>query len=312
MAWRPFDTPGRLSDAERTDPLYRCCGMGVAYVAANIAKNALAPVAIPLWRGRGSLGMDGDPDAVLDTLNKMAPALQGFDAATAKVLELGPGRTPDVLAAFLAAGADSALGLDLTVQAPPDAHDPARYAFLPRLLRERGQPFLDATGAEAREVEHPPRFDSFSGDRIPLPDASVDLVFSKSVLEHVAPAKAEPLLREMYRVLRPGGRAVHWVDLRDHMHINGDDAVTGDWLDALRYPEPLFRAMFSNRSTAINRLRAPQWRSLLERTGFRVAGWWEQRFPMPAGFDPSRLRPPWNALDEQTLSVGAVQFSALR
>jgi SAM-dependent methyltransferase len=47
-------------------------------------------------------------------------------------------------------------------------------------------------------------FLTFDGARIPLADGSVDLVYCKQVLEHVsAPA---PLLADVRRVLRPGGR----------------------------------------------------------------------------------------------------------
>lgn len=47
----------------------------------------------------------------------------------------------------------------------------------------------------------------YDGLRLPLPNGSVDVVFSSNVLEHV-PA-VEALLRETARVLAPGGRAVH-------------------------------------------------------------------------------------------------------
>ncbi|MBN2392153.1 MAG: class I SAM-dependent methyltransferase [Anaerolineae bacterium] len=42
------------------------------------------------------------------------------------------------------------------------------------------------------------------GDAMPYPDASFDAVFSNSVLEHIP--QLDPVLREVTRVLRPGGR----------------------------------------------------------------------------------------------------------
>ncbi len=47
------------------------------------------------------------------------------------------------------------------------------------------------------------------GDSIPEPDQSVDLVFSNSVLEHIP--DLEPVLAEVARVTRPGGRFVFTV-----------------------------------------------------------------------------------------------------
>jgi SAM-dependent methyltransferase len=44
---------------------------------------------------------------------------------------------------------------------------------------------------------------------IPFPDASFDVVFSYSVLQHLAPADVELALAECARVLRPGGTALH-------------------------------------------------------------------------------------------------------
>jgi SAM-dependent methyltransferase len=46
-------------------------------------------------------------------------------------------------------------------------------------------------------------FATFDGINLPLPDASIDAVYCKQVLEHVR--DPQPLLQEVARVLRPGG-----------------------------------------------------------------------------------------------------------
>ena len=46
------------------------------------------------------------------------------------------------------------------------------------------------------------------GCRFPLPDASVDVAYSNQVMEHLHPEDAAEQLREIHRVLAPGGRYV--------------------------------------------------------------------------------------------------------
>lgn len=55
------------------------------------------------------------------------------------------------------------------------------------------------------ELQWPVR--EYDGRTIPFPDASFDVVFSSNVLEHVV--AVEELQREILRVLKPGGTAVH-------------------------------------------------------------------------------------------------------
>jgi ubiquinone/menaquinone biosynthesis C-methylase UbiE len=49
-------------------------------------------------------------------------------------------------------------------------------------------------------------------ERLPMPDASVDLIMSRALLEHVDGVPAA--IREMARVLRPGGSTLHLVPCR--------------------------------------------------------------------------------------------------
>jgi SAM-dependent methyltransferase len=58
--------------------------------------------------------------------------------------------------------------------------------------------------------------------RIPLPDASFDLVFSNSLLTHLLEPELENYLRESYRLLRAGGAMMH-----SHFNIEHPPATYG-------------------------------------------------------------------------------------
>lgn len=277
--------------------------MKTSEIVGNLVKNSLAPVVLPLIRARGSLGMDGDSRAVAATLGQLLSALEQVPVslAGADVIELGTGRTPELALAFSACGARSVRGFDVLIQVPTDW--PSRVTAGREIAAAVADHSNDVGTDE--ELVKCVSFTRFDGHQLPLADQSIDLIFSKSVLEHVSPTQVEPLVREMYRVLRKGGAGVHAIDLRDHMHIDGEK-VRGDWLDALRYPEPLFRAMFSNRSTSINRLRAHEWSHVFASAGFQLVHMEPRRYPLAPGFERARLLKRWRNLPEEELAIGQI------
>lgn len=269
-----------------------------------------------------SFGMDGDLDAVVPTLNWLSVGLSAASLPSApRVVELGPGRTTEMLAALLLAGARTAIGLDVVVRTGESgvvAPDFNRIAV--RLCAVDAEPFRIAVGSTPADLRAraekltsvPVSLLKYSGDQIPLPDGSVDLIISKSVLEHVQLAHVPILLAEARRVLSRDGHMVHIIDLRDHLYIDGDHAVQGDWLHALRYPSWLFAAMFSARSTHINRMRSPEWRRVIEEAGFRVLCWEPSRFALPNGFDRRHLAARWRSMPDDVLDIGHLCVCARR
>ena len=170
-----------------------------------------------IFSRRGTYGLDAEPReaaAVFDTIEK---ALQRTDRdfRDQAVLELGPGRSPELARLALARGASRYYAVDTRLQ---------------------------LTAAMFDEVDdHSVGLFEYNGRTIPLRTRSIDIIYSKSVLEHVRAGLVRPLLDDCRRVLRPGGTMVHVIDLRDHLHINGDHEVTGDWLEALQYSDGSFR-----------------------------------------------------------------------
>jgi SAM-dependent methyltransferase len=285
-------------------------------IGLHLVKNALAPVVRTLRPGRGALGMDGAHGPIANTLEWLALPIEKLDVSFmgAQVLELGPGRTPHVCGAAVLAGATAATGVDVVGHLDRESDRAERLAPLLDILSSgRADTWCRATGTDIGQARRraatfgarwPVSFPTFDGQVLPLPDTSVDLVISKSALEHVPWRQVEPQLGDLYRVLRPGGVMVHIIDLRDHFHMKGDHGVSGDWLEALRYPQKLYDAMFSNRSTNINRLRASEWLDAFADAGFETEYEEREVFPLPDDFDPSQLQARWRGLERSELEVG--------
>lgn len=127
--------------------------------------------------------VDSVPPAALESFAGVAhPFRAGVIRPGDAVLDVGSGAGTDVFIASRLVGPEgSVIGLDMT-----------------RAMREK----LEAVAAEAglRNVR------TLGGDAedIPLPDASVDVVTTNGVL-NLVPDK-DKAVREIFRVLRPGGR----------------------------------------------------------------------------------------------------------
>lgn len=90
---------------------------------------------------------------------------------------------------------------------------------------EKREPRVDAIGIDpdpaalrrARRKSGRVRFEQAFAGELPLPDASVDRVLSAYMLHHLEQAEKERAMREVRRVLRPGGQ-LHVVDIAGGRH----------------------------------------------------------------------------------------------
>ncbi len=64
------------------------------------------------------------------------------------------------------------------------------------------------------------QFDQGYADELPYPDSSYDRVFSSFMFHHLPPEARPKALREIRRVLKPGG-SLHLVDFSHHPHSHG-------------------------------------------------------------------------------------------
>lgn len=109
----------------------------------------------------------------------------------------------------------------------------------------------------------PERFENHSpvpAEDIELLDASVDAAFSLSVLEHVKQPAA--VITNGFRMLKPGGWCVHFIDLRDHRDFN-------DSFRFLREEDAVYEAECPRGE---NRLRASDWFREFASAGYEILG----------------------------------------
>lgn len=79
------------------------------------------------------------------------------------------------------------------------------------------------------------RLVDYDGKKLPFADASIDLVYSQQVVEHISDECLDWYFREEKRVLAPTGMAVHWVPHR----LGPYDSHTRTWF--LHYlPSPVY------------------------------------------------------------------------
>jgi SAM-dependent methyltransferase len=99
-----------------------------------------------------------------------------------------------------------------------------------------------------------------------LPPDSVDLIYSNSVMEHVPKDVIRDLMRESYRILRPGGLALHNIACNDH-YAHVDRTIS--FVNYLRFTESQW-SRWNNALQYQNRLRAPEFLELAARSGLEV------------------------------------------
>jgi len=100
-----------------------------------------------------------------------------------------------------------------------------------------------------------------------LPDASIDLYMSVAVLEHVPISVVVGLLREAYRVLKPGGLTYHHIGLHDH-YDTVDSRITQ--VNFLKYRDITWRLIAQNKIHYTNRMRASEFVAAFRQVGFDI------------------------------------------
>lgn len=223
----------------------------------------------------------------------------GKDRPGFTCLEVGPG---DTLSSCLLAHVHGAVTCHLVDAGAFARADMAPYRRLEAWLGERGHRLPPA----ACDGDVATMLRALGGDYRTrgleslrdIPDGSVHFVWSQAVLEHIRRRDFLPFMRELRRVLHPGGVCSHTVDLKDHL---------GGALNNLRFSEQTWEAEWMARSGFYtNRIRFGEMCRLFAEAGFAVEivrrDEWPS-LPTPRG----ALAAPFAGLDEADLLVRGFQ-----
>jgi SAM-dependent methyltransferase len=95
--------------------------------------------------------------------------------------------------------------------------------------------------------------------------SSFDFIYSVDVFEHIERNSVEKEIKEIYRILKPGGVTAHQIGLDDHLtHY----AVGMPSKNYLRYPTKEWKLFFENRLQYINRVQLPEFYYYFKTAGF--------------------------------------------
>lgn len=214
------------------------------------------------------------------------PDTQGGTARRGRFVELGAGALP-LCALLLCQGFEEGLALEPFAQ---NAENMEQTVALARTLRTAWPGLIPWPEAEAGQAADGGRLvcEARRLEDLALPDASVDLIYSRMTLEHVDDPEA--LSREMARVLAPGGVMLHRVDFRDHTGIV--EQVTIHFSFLAHSPEE-WRAMGAD----TNLLRVNDFLNLWHGQGLHA----EARERLLRRVPPARLHPCWSGYADEDL-----------
>jgi SAM-dependent methyltransferase len=195
----------------------------------------IAPVARLAQRWH-STGVNADSEMVGQVFDLYT---QRSTIAGKDILEIGPGHTVEILERAKVEGANSCTAVDVVDYRSSDQTSRAKIAFV-----------------------------HYDGKTIPLDAASMDLIWSHTVFEHLRYPRIT--VGECVRVLRPGGQLVAHIDLGDHTYYGKGQPRPEQLFDCLRYPVWIWNLMRWNRSSYVNRLRRSEWIRLFSEAGLVV------------------------------------------
>jgi len=214
---------------------------------------------------RQAFGYAPDPSNLIETMGQygeMRLALEsaGLTANNGTVLEIGTGWFPTIPLCFLADGAQRVLMTDLNAHLDQVSFNAAR-SFLKQQQPQRFGRLAEGPWQNLALDYLTP----FKPEK--LADASLDLVTSRTVLEHIPPSTIVELLSRLRPKLRPGGAMVHCIDHSDHLE-HRDKSISK--INFLSWSESWHQMVNRMTREGENRLRHHEYPEVFASAGFDV------------------------------------------
>ncbi len=176
------------------------------------------------------------------------------------MLEIGSGWFPTIPVTLCLRGARRVFMTDLTPHM-----DETTFESTIAFLRSQGGEFSQLS--ESSAIADFPLNYLAPFDVSQLPDSSIDLVISRTVLEHIPEADLVAFLRSLRSKLTPTGAMVHCVDHSDHLE-HQDKSLSK--VNFLTWPDWKHRLVNWLAKGGENRLRHSDYFGVFERAGYRV------------------------------------------
>jgi len=239
-----------------------------------------------------------------------------------RILELGPGSNVGTLFCFVAGGAERAVGVDIQ----PMERPPEFYRILKDYLAcvEASQWWwrpsypcawedIDSQTLQER-VEY---FAPVSAHDLPFTEGEFDLVYSNAAMEHFD--RPRDVVRQIHRVLSPGGLTIHHIDLSSHGFGDGHlshlllgreeyDCMAQKYGDGRGIDQRL-QGKWKG-VVYLNRLRAPDWKQLFLEAGMNVLSLDVLGKLDPATIDPLKLAEPFCNRSREELAPEIIRVVA--
>lgn len=198
----------------------------------------------------------------LRNFSEMMAALERVDRsfANASVLEIGSGWFPTIPIMLSAAGARRVIMSDVTPHLDKGTLAAALAFVKPRL---EGRKVSKTSSLEELNLEYLAPFDAAV-----LADGSLDVVVSRTVLEHIPPDDLRRLLIQLRPKLAATGVMVHCVDHSDHLE-HRDKSISK--INFLTWSERRHRRVNRLLNGGENRLRHHEYLTLFDECGYDVA-----------------------------------------